>query len=1026
MRINFYEFLKSAFILLFVCILLTASGGVIYGQERVITGEVLSEEENEPMIGVNVMVPGTTLGTITNVDGTFSLQVSDGVDRLAFSFVGYQTDTISIANRSHITVILSADVMQLADLVVIGYGQQRERDLTSAITTVNSEEITKTPTGAAMQTLQGKVPGLQVVSSGEPGSSPTVRLRGVGTFQGNIEPLYVVDGMFFDNIDFLNTADIESISVLKDASAKAIFGVRAANGVVIIQTQSGNYNQPASIEYDGYYGVQVAQNVLKMANAEQFTRYVTQTGSPADASFIDNAFQRYGRSRINPNVPDVNTDWYDEVLKPYAPIQNHSLNISGGGKKSSYSVGASYFNQQGILEHTRNQYERINFRTKLDLQATEWLTVGGNINLSNATQFNADGGVWFRTYFAVPIIPVYDSQNTAAYPEKFSNAQQLGYRGTQNPFYNLFYDDNRNKIGKILGNFYMEFDLIPNILSFKTTYNYNYGAINERNVDFEYNDGVNQVVSAIRKSNQTTYNQIWDNVLTFNESFGRHYLTVMGGYSFRSESNEGLYVRGTELDPAPSRDHEELWYLHYAGLIDEDGSGDSGSTYALGEYGASWFGRIAYNFDDRYLLYGTFRQDGSNKFQKKWARFPTVGAGWVLSEENFFNVGFINFLKFRGSWGRLGNDAVPFAVGAPTLEPISTAINGQLISGSEVISSYDFLDQWETSEEINAGISSVFFNNRLSLEADYYVRETQNAVVTIILPLIRDNIRRNSGQIRNSGFEVSLDWSDRISDNFSFNLGGNLATLKNEVISLGGQQYLDAGTAEFRQRSIVGKPMQAFFGYEVLGVFQNNEQVQNSGLTDEFIASNNLIPGDFIYKDQNNDGVIDDLDRVVLGSYLPKLTYGFNLGLSYRNFDLSAYFQGQSGYSILNRKRGEIIFTTDTNIDAELATNLWRGENSSNKYPSAAGLRKGYNQAMSDYYVEDGSYFRIQNVRLSYNLLNNELFGTRMPDVRITFTAERPVTLFNYNGFNPEVANGVDRQTYPIPAVYTVGLNLNL
>jgi len=349
-----------------------------------------------------------------------------------------------------------------------------------------------------------------------------------------------------------------------------------------------------------------------------------------------------------------------------------------------------------------------------------------------------------------------------------------------------------------------------------------------------------------------------------------------------------------------------------------------------------------------------------------------------------------------------------------------------LVAGNTVDNFFDYLDEWENTEEINVGITSTFLNQRLSLDADYYIRDTKNAIVTIILPLIRENVRRNRGEIRNSGFELALNWSDDISDNIHYSFGGNLATLKNEVRSLGGPQYLDAGTAEFRQRSIIGEPMQTFYGYEVLGVFQNDEEINSSGLTEQFIADNNLVPGDFMYKDQNGDGVIDDQDRVVLGSFLPSVTYGFNIGFSYRNLSLSANFQGQYGHSILNRKRGEIIFTTDTNIDADLATNLWRGEGTSNKYPSAAGLRKGYNQAMSDYFVEDGSYFRIQNVRLSYQIKDNQLFGMAMPDARITFTAERPLTLFNYNGFNPEVPNGVDRQTYPIPAVYTIGLNLEL
>jgi hypothetical protein len=428
--------------------------------------------------------------------------------------------------------------------------------------------------------------------------------------------------------------------------------------------------------------------------------------------------------------------------------------------------------------------------------------------------------------------------------------------------------------------------------------------------------------------------------------------------------------------------------------------------------------------DDRYLLYGTYRRDGNNKFQKKWGDFVTVGAGWVLSEESFFDVGFVDFLKFRGSWGQMGNDGIRPAVGAPTLEQTETAINDNLVTGRHLRPTFDLIQQWETTIETNIGLTGRFLNNRLSLEADYFIRDTENLAVSIIPPVFRDTERRSVGEIRNTGFELALNWNDDISENLSYTFGGNFTYLENEVKGLGGPLFLDAGQAEFRQRSIVGQPFQAFYGYEVMGVFQNEGEISSSGYTDEFIADNALEPGDFFFKDQNNDGIVNDEDRVVLGSYLPTFTYGFNLGVRYRSFDFSANFQGQTGHSILNRKRGEVIFTNDTNLDAELVTNLWRGEGTSDRYPSAAGLRKGWNQNMSEYFVESGSYFRIQNVQLAYNFLNKELFGTTMPDTRIILTAERPLTIFNYNGFNPEVPDGIDRQVYPIPAIYTVGLNV--
>ncbi len=1015
---------KTLLALISMCCLMLYSQ-TSFGQVQV-TGTVKSLSTNETLPGVNVVVYGTTRGTVTDVNGKYTIVLEAGDETLVFSYVGFETETVAINGRSVIDINLVQDISSLDEVVVIGYGESNEKELTSAITTLKTEELIKTPAAQVMQALQGKVAGVQIVSNGTPGAAPTVRVRGIGSFEGNAAPLYVVDGMFFDNIDFLSPNDIATVSVLKDASASAIYGVRAANGVVLIETKSGGYNQKATIVYDGYYGMQNPQNVIKMANAEQFVRYVNETGDPADIAFVDNAMQRYGRSRINPNVPTVNTDWYDQVMEP-ASIQNHSLSITGGNDKTRYAIGGSYFDQQGLMKETRNEYKRLNFRLKMDTDVNKWLSVGGNINISAARQYVGENATWFQAYFAVPILPVYDDLNVDAAPFSLANAQQIGYRGRQNPFYSLLYNDNRNDIGKVLGNFNVNIDIIPNKLSFKTAYNYSLEGRNSRNVDFAFNDGVTNFVSGIRKESVTSFDQVWDNYLTFNTAINKHSITAVAGYSFRSEYNELLFARGTEISPDPVRDAEELWFLSRALNIDITAIGDAnGNTLNSQLYYQSYFGRLAYNYDGRYLLYGTFRRDGNNKFQEKWGNFFTVGAGWVITEESFFNVEPINFLKIRTGWGQMGNDGIRPAVGAPTIEDSETAINDVLVTGRVLRPTFDLIAQWETTEETNIGISGRFFKNRLHVEADYYIRDTKNLAVSIIPPVFRDTERRSIGEIRNKGFEFSLDWNGKLTNDLSYKVGGNLATLTNEVRNLGGAESLLAGSAEFRQISQLGQPYQAFFGYEINGVFQNEGQVNNSGYTDEFIADNGIVPGDFFFKDQNGDGVVDDSDRVVLGSFFPDLTYGFNIGVTYKNIDFTANFQGQAGNSILNRKRGEIIFTNDTNIDADLANNLWRGDGTSNQYPSAAGLRKGWNQNMSEYFVESGTYFRIQNVQLSYLLNNNQLFGATMPDVKITFTAERPLTLFDYNGFNPEVANGIDRQVYPIPAIYTVGLNVKL
>lgn len=992
-----------------------------FAQSTPVSGTIL-DATGFGLPGVTVLEKGTNNGTVTDIDGKYTITVSSPEALLVFSFVGYEAQEILVGNQTTIDLTLAEAIGALDEVLVIGYGTQKERDLTSSISTLKTEDIVKTPAPNAMQSLQGRVAGVQIVSNGAPGASPTVRVRGVGSFEGNAAPLYVVDGMFFDNIDFLNSNDIENISVLKDASAAAIYGVRASNGVILVTTKSGAYEQTPEMVYDGYFGIQVPQNVLKMANTQQFAQYIRETGSAPDIAFLENAIQRYGRSRLDPSIPDVNTDWYSEIMSP-ASIQNHNLTFNGGSAKTRYSIGGSYFSQDGLQNEIRNEYKRINLRAKIDTDIKEWLKVGGNFNFAVSRQYVGEDAAWFRAYFSVPTIPVYDQLNTAAAPEMLSNAQQVGYRGSQNPFYPLLYTDNRNNVAKVTGNIYADLTLIPDKLNFRTSYNYSLSMINGRNVNFAYNDGVTESPSALRKQNEARFNQIIDNYFTYNNNWGDHLLTVTAGQSFRSEYGEVLFARGTGLSPNPTWENEEFWYLSNAQNLDLNGIGDvNDNTINSQLFYLSFFGRVAYNYDERYLLYGTYRRDGNNKFQQKWGDFFTIGAGWVITEEDFFGVDAIDFFKFRASWGQLGNDGIRPSIGAPTLEETSTALGDIRYIGRRLNPTYDLIDRWETTVEKNFGLNAKLMESRLSIDADYFIRDTKNLAVSIIPPVFRSTERRSVGEIRNQGLELNITWADDINDDFSYFIGGNFATLKNAVQSLGGPPSLDAGSAEFRQRSIVGEPYQAFYGYEATGIFQNEEMIQNSGYTAEFITDRNLVPGDLIFKDQNGDGIINDQDRVVLGSFLPKLTYGANLGFSWKDLEFSTLIQGQSGHKILNRKRGEIIFTNDTNIDADLATNLWRGEGTSDKYPSAAGLRKGWNQNFSTYFVEDGTYFRIQNVQLAYTI--RDIFGGKVPATRLTFTAERPLTVFSYNGFNPEVANGIDRQTYPIPAVYTLGLNV--
>ncbi|WP_424493330.1 SusC/RagA family TonB-linked outer membrane protein [Salinimicrobium sp. GXAS 041] len=982
---------------------------VLAQDSKTVTGTVLDPQEI-PLPGAEVKVVGKEIYSITDFDGNFILEGVVRGDEFRVTFLGFQTQTFTIGENSEYTVVLQEDAATLDEVVVVGYGTQKKSDLTGSIVTVSAEEIEKTPTTNVMQSLQGKVPGVQITSVGSPGDSPNVRVRGLGTYTDATNVLYVVDGALYDNIDFLNTKDIKSVNVLKDASSSAIYGVRAANGVIIIETKSGVKNQKPQFEYDGYTGIQRAQNVVKMANAEQFTTMAYESGSSADVQFVLNAMQRFGRSRINPNVPDVNTDWYEEILRE-GLIQSHSLSVSGGGESVAYAVGANYIAQEGILD-MKNEYERFNIRSKVDVDITDRLSIGVNSVFSNATKYAPENAAWFNAYFAVPILPVMDPLNTDAAPIQYANAQLLGYRSPQNPFPVMQYNENRIKIRKLLSTIDLGYDIIEDKLDLRTTYSHNLTLLEERYVNLPYNLGNNQEgISEIRRENNTFSNQYWDNILTYNDAFGDHDITLMAGTSFRDEAANEFEATGQDIAGIRL---ESSRYLDFA---DPDSFNNNVGEIGRRYYGMSYFGRLSYNYMSKYLLYGTFRADGSSKFTRDpWGYFPSVGLGWVISEENFMidnNV--VDFLKLRASWGKLGNDNVAASAGSNTINVITTALGEQPRTGITSTSVFSN-NTWEVIEEKNFGVDIETFDNSLSITADYYIRDTKDAILPVYIPIINRSIDRNSGTIRNQGFEFSANYNGSVGDDFNFSVGANFTTLKNEATNIKDESgYIDSGSAEFRQRTMEGGPLFAFYGYERVGVYQNEAEIQ----ADPVAVANNLVPGDLIFRDQNGDNVIDDADRVILGSFLPDVTFGGNIAMNYKSFDFSMNFYGQLGNQILNRRRGEIIFTQDTNMDADLAINRWHGEGTSNVYPSSAGMRKAWNQRLSDFWVEDGDFFRIQNIQLGYTLEQEDL-----PTIRLYATAERPFSFFSYNGFTPEVSNGVDRQTYPVPSIYTVGVNV--
>ena len=939
-----------------------------------------------------------------------------------FLFTGYQ-ELSAQAKKD------SIKERQIDEVVMIGYGTAKKVDLTSSVATVKSTEIVKTPAGQAAQALQGKVAGVQISSFGSPGDTPKINIRGIRSLQGDNQPLYVVDGLFVDNIDFLNSNDIQDFTILKDASASAIYGVKAANGVVVITTKGGSYNKKSKISYDTYFGVQKASNVLKMANAEQFANFALESGNASEISSIDAAIQRFGRSRINPYLPDVNTDWYKETLR-LATIQNHSLSVDGGTDKIAYSLGGDFFTQDGILK-MKNSFERFNIRAKIDAKATNWLTVGGIINYSRSEKYDDESSAWQQIYYAVPIMPVYDYSYTGAYPNPYADAQLLGYRDHQNPFATL---DNVDRLGirkRLTFNTYADVSILPKELNFKSALSYNSRKDDERIMVLPYyvSGSFQRTLdqSSIDRNNISYENYIWDNTLTWNKTFGKHNITLMGGTSFSDESYLNVRASGKFYKGSPfSRYDESTWYMFNTDpdtrtVNDSDANDVALQPYRF--YRTSYFGRLSYKYDNKYIVYGTIRNEGSNKFpDQKKINLPAFGASWVVSEESFMkDISWINLFKLRAGWGRLANDAVA-ANRASTPTATTSIFNDQLSTGYYFSTFKDNVKR-EYTEETNVGLSSEFFNRHLTLEVDYFVKDTKNLVIPV-LPIVGTEVSfANVGSMRNKGYEISAGWKGKIGNDIGYFINANYSNIKNEMTSLNGQSFINRGEPEFQQRLVVGQPIDVFYGWVVNGVYQNTSEI-TSDPTAQYAINNQgtaIKPGYFKFKDMNGDGKIDSDDRVYLGSPVPTYYFGGSLGMNYKNWDLSVAFYGQGGNKILARNRGEVIKTPGRNIDAEVAINRWHGEGTSNEFPSSEGYRQLWNQRMSGFWLEDGDFIRIQNIQLGYTLKSSSL-----PEMRFSITADRPFLWSKSNNLmNPEVGNnGVDTTTYPTPSVFTFGYSI--
>ena len=864
---------------------------------KTVKGTVV-DQNNEPIIGATVVVKGSTIGAATDLDGNYVLNGVPEEATLVFNYLGMLPQEISAAGQSVVNVRLREDTQLLDEVVVIGYGSAKAKDLTAPIDVVKEKELVNVPTSSPMAALQGKVPGVNIINSGTPGDGPKVTIRGMGSF-GDTSPLYVVDGMFYDDINFLNNSDIQDMTILKDASASAIYGVRAANGVVIITTKRGARNQDAKVTYNGYVGIQKATNLLEMCNSHEYATMLMEADAASYGHIFEKSIETFGGD-LNALKFNADTNWYDELLRT-AMMTNHSLNVSGGTEKATYSAGMSYLSQDGIMD-VDNYYRHLNFRAALDFDARSWLKLGFNVVFSSSQQQLPKNAAWQQAFNTPSIIPVFDNtRDDTIFPDKYASPEQVGLGSNfKNPVATANYYDNRNDVYQVLSNFYAQLNLLPNKLNVRTSYSYDYRAI--RGTDFTptYYIGTHQqqATTSLTKKN-TDYNKwVWDNVATYTDKWGQHSFTGMLGVSMRQEQMKSLEGTATNVPEG-----EDVW--KYISLGNKEGATvkDDGWKYR----GLSYFTRLNYNYADKYMLMFTFRADGSSKYNDKWGYFPSVGAAWVISQEPFMkNQNIFDYMKLRASWGKLGNDKIAASAGFASIQN-TQAVLGTALDGFINSTNFSWLG-WEVVNETNVGVNFSTLNSRLSADIDWYYRLTDNAVISPKLPMQNETLAGNNGQILNSGIDFSLNWNDKIGKDFTYNVGVNLSYLHNEVKSLKDNMTIIKGG---KTVNMVGEKMNSYYGFKVIGIYQTPEECA----ADPIAVANGLEPGDFKYQDVNGDHVIDGSDKQVLGSYIPDFTYGFNLGFAYKNFDFNLTTYGQAGGELWNRKRALRYAQSDYNFD---------------------------------------------------------------------------------------------------------------
>lgn len=984
-------------------------------QAKTVTGTV-TDVSGEPIIGANIRIKGTTTGTITDIDGNFSIE-AEPQSVIEVSYIGYLTQETVINNQKSIRFLLKEDTKTLDEVVVIGYGVQKKADLTGSVANINTEKLNTQSNANIGQALQGKIAGVDIVSQGgAPGSGTRIMVRGIGTLN-NAFPLYIVDGMYMNSIDHINPNDIASIDVLKDASSAAIYGSRAANGVIIVTTKEGsNTEGKPIIDLSVNLGISTASKFLDMLDAKGWAEVTTiarqAIGKPALDMATDLA-----------NKPD--NDWQDIMFRP-ALMQNYNLSVKGGGKYSTYYTGLGYFNQDGIVKGTN--YQRYNIQSKNDYKRGIF-SAGTNliISFSHDKPLHQElrGGMIGTILQSVPTL------------EKYDDTREGGYGGTYGDVVNIphplaIIDDNimdrYNENVKIFANLYAQIELFKG-LKYKLNLTPDFSFERYKNYLNKYDFGLaTNSITQLTERQRRRRNILVENLLTFDRTFGEHKISALAGYTYQDSRFRHIQAYGEGLPQGL----EEI---------------DAATTNRSNE-GNSWrsvltsiLGRVFYSYQNKYLFTATIRRDGSSKFGKnnRYGYFPSFSLGWNVAEEKFMeNVHWLDQLKLRGGYGVLGNQEIDNYQYSST---ITTGINypdgnGGLLQGAFPKNFANPDIKWEETAMTNVGIDFMAFNNRLSLTADYYVKNTKDILLTVPIPISSGGANdpiRNAGKIRNNGFEFNLGWMDQPNPDISYGINLIGSFNKNKVIAMGSESGSIKGGSTNQNittsETKAGYPIGGYWLISTAGYFNSQEEV------DAYAKDGKKIqpaaePGDIKFVDANNDGVINDDDRVFQGSPFPDFTFALNGNMRYKNFDLSIGLQGVLGNKIYNATRQTLEDVTKGSNFLASCLDYWTPENKNASHPRLTWDDPNRNtRAESDRYLENGSYLRLRSVQLGYTFPQTWFKGA-IQHARVYINAENLFTITSYSGYSPDVnadnANyrGFDNFIYPTNRTFMLGLNV--